>query len=444
MSTTPPLSLRFRGNWSDDELRSLLTVDATKIENLSALGPTEAQSRLETALKQVVVPTSQMVSGMKYLIERAGTYCDGAYPNERAVLGLIYGSESTYSPENRRATCITGLAGVGKSVLFDSFMRLFGGPIAFDMPGHAGLELRPCWRMTIRGRAGFSSLVLPHFRIKDTISPSRIYETARSEAAAQGIALILADEFQFISSTNANTMMASLLYRLAEIGPPVIYACNFSMVNALWRRPQQDRDRLLLNPIVLKPENTGPEWQYTVEGMLAVAEEYSGLNSVHAVQVLHDYTFGIKRCLRSLLSLAYMQMRRTREQKVLLSHVTAAYHSLEYAAMREDVENLVQGTVSPKLLRKDLACPLVDNTSALDGPPKKEKDIVPTQAMKGATHAALLSMVAPEIRALLLKMDDQAFSPEKRIPKALRKPHPSVENLLGGAERFASRDKKDE
>lgn len=443
MSDALPFSSRFRGNWSDDQLRSLLAVKAMRLENLSTLGPTEAQNRLDSAMKQVVVPTSQMVSGVRYLIERATTYCDGAYPSTTAVLGLIYGSKSAYSPDNRRATCITGLAGVGKSVLFDSFMRIFGSPITLDIPGHLRLDLRPCWRMTIRGRAGFSSLVLPHFRIKNGNSPSRVYDDAASEAAAQGIALILADEFQFISSNKANTMMASLLYRLAEIGPPVIYACNFSMVNALWRRPQQDRDRLLLKPIILHPDSPGPEWQSTVEGLLAVSEEFSGLNCADAIQLLHDYTFGIKRCLRSLLSIAYMEMRKRKEEQVQLSHLSAAFHSLEYAAMLEDIEILVQGKVSPQLLRKDLACPLVENTNAAHGPPYRGKGSASTQAVKSATHAALLSMLTPEMRVLLSKAGDQSATPEKKTPRGPRKPHPSVENLLGGAERFASRDKKD-
>ena len=71
MSDALPFSSRFRGNWSDDQLRSLLAVKATKQENLAALGPTEAQNHLEIALKQVVVPTSQMVSGIRQLIEKA-------------------------------------------------------------------------------------------------------------------------------------------------------------------------------------------------------------------------------------------------------------------------------------------------------------------------------------------------------------------------------------
>lgn len=442
MSDALPFSSRFRGSWSDDQLGSLLAVKATRLENLSTLGPTEAQNRLDSAMKQVVVPTSQMISGMRYLIERATTYCDGAYPSTTAVLGLIYGSKSAYSPDNRRATCITGLAGVGKSVLFDSFMRIFSSPIALDIPGHVGLELRPCWRMTIRGRAGFSSLVLPHFRIKNGNSPSRVYDDAASEAAAQGIALIFADEFQFISSEKANTMMVSLLYRLSEIGPPVIYACNFSMVNALWRRPQQDRDRLLLDSLVIHPEDVGPDWEATVAGLLEVAEEFSGLKNEAASRLLHDYTFGIKRCLQSILSFAYAQMRKNGETVVTAVHVSSAYHSAEYAAMREDVEILVRGKVTPSALRKDLACPLVNNRNI----PHQYKNNGTRTDQAGtisASHAALLSMLTPEMRALVSKLDSNTTSPAAKKGSTLRKPSPTVENLLGGAERFTSRDKKD-
>ena len=176
---------------------------------------------------------------------------------------------------------------------------------------------------------------------------------------------------------------------------------------------------------------------------MEVADEFSDLGGERAAQLLHDYTFGIKRCLRSLLSLSYLQMRSSTEKKVLVSHVTAAYHSLEYAAMREDVENLAQGRVSPKLVRKDLSCRLVESKTKPEIPPTSVGDRTQTRAIKNATNSALLSMLTPEMRALLSKLENQASPSANVVPKAPRKPAPSVENLLGGAARFFIRDKTD-
>jgi hypothetical protein len=442
MSTAHSFSKRFAGPWSDKVLRSRIAVRVEPLKGLADIGPVEASSRLEARLKTVVVPTAQMIAVVRQLIERAKAYCDRAYPNTVAVRTLMYGSSPAPANENCQATCITGLAGVGKSVLFDAFCRVFGTSEFVEMPGHARLELHACWRMTIRGRAGFTQLVHPHFRDQTEVSPSRILEGAVSEAAAQGIALILPDEFQFITSGSANTMMANLLFRLAQVGPPVIYACNYSMLHSLWRRPQQDRDRLLLNPIILHPEQLGEDWKATVEGCLEVAEEFSLLNNESDIRLLHDYTYGIKRSLRSILVLAYLQMRKDKQTQVTKAHLTAAYRSFEYSAMREDVENLVQGAVTTSLLRKDLACPF---GSADLAPPANNVVDHPAARIHtaNATHAALLSMQTPEMRQLLAALDDQALPQKITKSQPSRRPPASPENLLGGAERFASHEKKD-
>lgn len=440
MSGTHNFSKRFVGPWSDKVLRSRIAVKVEPLKDLSKFGPAEAGSRLEACFKTVVVPTAQMLAIVRKMIELAKAYCDRAYPNPVAVRTLIYGRD--YITEDCQATCLTGLAGVGKSVLFEAFCRIFETLELVEMPGHARLELLPCWRMTVRGRAGFSQLVHPHFRDQGKVASSRVLGCAASEAAAQGIALILPDEFQFISSGSANTMMANLLFRLAQVGPPVIYACNFSMLHALWRRPQQDRDRLLLNPIILEPEQQGVDWTATVEGCLDVAEEFSALKKESDIALLHDYTYGIKRSLRSILVIAYLEMRKQKQTQVTTNHLKAAYHSFRYGAMREDVENLAQGAVTPSLLRKDLACPF---GSAVVEPPANNVVELPSAQTHAAnaTQAALLSMFTPEMRQLVAALSQQALPEKTKTSKTPRRPPVSPENLLGGAERFAGPKKKD-
>jgi hypothetical protein len=384
-----------------------------------------------------------MVAIVRQMIERAKAYCDRAYPDIVAIRALIYGSTPTTEVQTCQATCLTGLAGVGKSVLLDAFGRLFSIPEFVDMPGHARLELRACWRTTIRGGASFAQVVLPHFRIQSSIAPSKLLGCAVSEAGAQGVALILPDEFQFITSGGANTMMANLLFRLAQVGPPVIYACNFSMLHSLWRRPQQDRDRLLLNPIILYPEPLGEDWATTTEACLKVSEEFSSLKSDEAIRRMHDYTFGIKRCLRSLLVLSYLQMRKNKQTQVTREHLTAAYCSPEYGAMRDDVENLVMSSANPSLRRKDLKCPF----AAADAKHPPNRNVIEhpaTQARAGnATRAAQLSMLTPEARSLLTALERQAQLATPPKTRRTHRPPASANKLLGGAERFASHDKKD-
>ena len=237
-------------------------------------------------------------------------------------------------------------------------------------------------------------------------------------------------------------MMANLLFRLAQIGPPVIYACNFSMLHTLWKRPQQDRDRLLLSPLILHPEPLGIDWTATVQGCIEIAEEFSLLNNESDIRLLHDYTFGIKRSLRSILVLAYLQMRREKQTHVTAAHLKKAYSSDDYSAMRDDVENLVQGAITPSLLRKDLTCPFRSVVVAAATQNVVELPSVREHAANAA-HAALLSMIDPEMRHLVQALDSQGSAAAPPKSKRPRPPPASAENLLGGAERFASKGKND-
>jgi hypothetical protein len=55
----------------------------------------------------------------------------------------------------------------------------------------------------------------------------------------------------------------------------------------------------------------------------------------------------------------------------------------------------------------------------------------------------MISMLDPDMRKLVKALDSQGPPPPPPKPKAHRRPPVSAENLLGGADRFAARDKKD-
>lgn len=439
MSAPGTFAARFAKPWDDDALRARMAVKAQRLVGLSKLAPSDAAGKLGDALRAIVVPTAQMVAVVRLLIGRAKSYCDRAYPDDVAVLRLIYESGSISTAEDGQVTCLTGLGGVGKSVIFAAFCRVFSDPEHVQIPEHVDLVLHPCWRMSIRNRSSFAGMVHPHFRDQTAVRSNRILGVTVSEAAAQGIPLILPDEFQFITSSNANAMMAKLLFQFARIGPPVVFACNYSMVNALWRRPQQDRDRLLLNPIVIRPEQLGPDWTATVTECLTVADEFSALGTEANIALLHDYTCGIKRSLRTLLVLAFIQMRSESQTQVTAEHLCTAYRSPEYFSMRADVENLIQGAVTPSLLRKDLACPFraaapLEMGKVVEYPSSKD------HASK-ATQAAMVSMLSPGARRLLQVLQSQGTTPPPK-GKVPRRPPATAENLIGGAARFAGAQKK--
>ena len=441
MSVSNTYAKRFSGPWSDELLRRRIEVKAERLEDLNKMSPDIAAEHLRVALKDVVVPTDGMIAVILQLIDRAKAYCELAYGDERSVLGLVYGS---WKPrDDAPAICLTGLAGTGKSAIVDAFCRIFEDSERVEIAGHASFEIRACWRMRIRDRSGFGVMVKPHFRDHNEVKASLVLDVAISEAAAQGIALILPDEFQFITtSNNANSLMVSLLHRLTQIGPPVVFTCNFSMVNSLWRRPPQDRHRLLSKPIIVLPEALGPDWNATVQGCMGVAEEFSELNLPEHARMLHDHTFGIKRCLSTLLVLAYLEMRSTGCLKVGAEHLLTAYRSIAYSTMRCDVENLFLGAINPVLLDKDMKCPLVSVPT--DPLPNAVTENPARQAHDGlATQEALRSMITPEAKKILAVIDRYTSETPPSKGKPPKRPAASAENLIGGADRFSQhhRDK---
>ena len=438
MSTSDFFSDRFEGPWDDEAIRFGIAVRAVPLCGLEKLAPAVAASRIRDSLRLVVVPTDQMISVIRELIGIAKAYCDRAYSDEIAVLRLIYGSAPAPSNEDGRAICLTGLAGVGKSVVFESFCRLFSETVKADIRNHACLELVPCWRVRIRDRASLSSLIQPFFRDRSLVRPHRTLDVASSEAAAQGVALVLADEFQFITSSEANSLMAKLLLQLTQIGPPIVYACNFSMVSALQRRPQQDRDRLLLDPIIVLPDQLGPDWSSTVAECLNVAEELSLLSTQAATELLHDYSFGIKRHLRALLVRSYLQMRIEGKRHVTLEHVCTAYRSIEYSTMRATVEELALGVVTRTVRRSGLYCPFPKATVPHSGVTTSGAPDEDDRA-KEVAESALVSMLSPDAIKVLNAIERQGDIPPPPKGRAPRRPQASSANLIGGAERFANR-----
>lgn len=430
-----PLSQRFLLPDDDSILRARISFEPNPLTKLSLLSPVDAANLLGTTLSHVVVPTTQIVTVIRQLADTAKSYCDRAYADKQAILKLIYGSTPPIFPEDAKLICLTGLSGVGKSVILDAFSRAFSGEECFAISKHTEIKAKACWRMRIRGRASFADLIIPQFRQQEGVRSYALAEQSSSEAASQGIGLILPDEFQFITSSKANSLMVKMLFMLGQIGPPVVYACNFSMVRALLRRPQQDRQRLLVDPIIVLPESLGQDWERTVEACLKVAPEFRSLDRAIVQRELHDYTYGIKRALRTLLVLSYLEMRREKHRVVTRQHIANAYRSTGYWAMRDDVENLFLAANSPDLLPKDLRPPITasrmpptDNAGAASTAPAGSSD--------ETAQASLLSMLSPDGKRALeaIAKQSEIAPPAGKPPR--RRPATAAA-LVQGADRYS-------
>lgn len=194
-------------------------------------------------------------------------------------------------------------------------------------------------------------------RRKDLKLP-RLLELARRVAFRDGVCIMTADEFQFVSkSVNANSMATSLLLQLLSIGPRLIYCANYSLAHRLKARRQEDRQRLLVHRIHLKPESLdSPDGTRLLKEYFETMPEDFKLDATAVAQQLQDYSFGIKRLVVDILGLSWMRAKTSRgwNSVVTTDDFRWAYLSSQLRMNREDVEILQRQEIGRKQIREDL------------------------------------------------------------------------------------------
>lgn len=268
------------------------------------------------------------------------------------------------------ATMFTGLAGTGKSELLKALNRLLGESSTIDLPGHSGVPLVPGWFMTLRNGSSLNSLLLPWIEQPKAVSDlneehkpkdlklPRLFELARRVAFRDGACIMTADEFQFVSkSLNANSMATNLLLQLLGVGPRLIYAANYSLAHRLKARRQEDRQRLLVHRIHLKPEGLcSPDGIRLLKEYFRILPDDFKLDPKSVAQQIQDYSFGIKRLVVEILGLSWMRSKTSRgcNAVVTTDDFRCAYLSPQFRVNREDVEILQRQEIEKKQIREDL------------------------------------------------------------------------------------------
>lgn len=192
-------------------------------------------------------------------------------------------------------------------------------------------------------------------------TPGDLVETCRKIAYRDGVPYLIADEFQFVTgSESANARVTQMLLSLGYIGLPFLFVANFSLLRRLLHRPEEERQRLLGDPIVLMPDGWQSEdWQQTLATQRAVAPNVFIFDPVKDAQPLHAFSAERKRAIAKLLLFAFRH-QHPHGGKVDLEAIRRTYHSTAYATYREETEILVTQSIRkrPDEHRKDLWCPL--------------------------------------------------------------------------------------
>jgi hypothetical protein len=314
---------RFPVSWSDADLDRIIAVPSGALPDLDALPPDHARAALLAALAQLVVPSRQLRSALRRMLGRARIGSQLLYADQRSFLARAYSKDP--DPCLLPMTCITGLAGCGKTELIKALIRAFPPASHVDVPGHSRFRLVAGYALTARACVGLGQILEPIF--PNGVPPSRIiFSSARRQLARDAAALLAADELQFVTQSKSGAQAANLLLRLGCLGPPTCFVTNFSLVHRLDGRPHEQRDRLLSDPLILVPDPIDSEdWISLLMACFAIHPAFSSLARLPDIGVeMHLRTYALKRNVPKLLVLTYCAAREEGARVAGLRHLQRA------------------------------------------------------------------------------------------------------------------------
>lgn len=350
---------RFRILDDIDNLRDKVIVRGPVLNDLHNLPLEEASRQLRQAFRTVFYPTNQCLSILSRLIAVSKSHCAITYPDNKSFIRGIY-AETPPLPEFSSPMYLTGLAGIGKTEILRTFQRLLSqnDEITVDT-SHPPFRIQPPWLVTVQSRSSARD-VLTALAGQD----GKLYELVRrcrKLAYRDGIPFLVADELQFVTgSDSANTRVSQMLMSLGYVGVPFLFAANFSMLQRLMKRPGEEQQRLLAQPIVLMPDAPDSEdWRKTIQALVEISPANFILDPEKLAPDLHRYTFGRKRALTQLLTLAF-RIEFPNGGIVTSTSLAKAYKDASYTVFRDETECLFKQTITnrPNRGRSDLWCPL--------------------------------------------------------------------------------------
>ena len=218
------------------------------------------------ALSKCYVPGQSAMDAIAKILSLALDNCMEQFSSTHEFSLKV--NSAVFSAQQASVVCLTGLAGVGKSAVFDAIQRLVGTLPVIAIPQHGKVEHLPISRIQVHDRWGVKEMA------KNFGLPEAGSDIARA-LYLRGCCLIALDELQFIStSAMANTRASKLIYSISLYGPTLVYACNFSLGHKLKKRPHEERDRILSSPIVISPDLAESlEWKERVRVWSTVIDD---------------------------------------------------------------------------------------------------------------------------------------------------------------------------
>lgn len=411
-----PWASRFEPILDEAEIARRVKLMPRPINSLKELPVELACTTLKNTLEGVFIPTTQCVSILQRWLGIAHSHSVTTYPDKKVFLEGIYSIKKPL-PVFSFPICLAGLAGIGKSELVKAYQRL--QPAASEVyieNAHSTFPLQSSWRVTVNASASPRDILSTIVGYDDNLR--NLKAEARGLAFRDGIPIAFVDEFQFATqSSTANTQVTKMLFMVSYIGIPFIFVSNYSLANKLMSRPQEDKQRLLSDPIVLVPDAAeSDDWLKLLEAYKEVAPEVMCFDLSRDSKTIHRFSAGIKRALVALLVIAY-RISRNFDGKITIREIEIAYQSIEYTVNRRDIEAITYQIITGKKCpnRDDLWCPFDLPKSSLQA---TEQSFI-EQHSKREAEGKLIASFTPEERSgykLLVKSQDNRERVKNVIP----------------------------
>lgn len=433
---------------TDESIRVAACRPIVPVHGLGLLTIGEACQKLDKTLRAVFVPGPQHVEILRGLLDQARGFARVTYPTVTDYNRLRCSAKQE-SADPQQIRCLTGLGGVSKSSLVEAFERICRlQPSAEFQTNSQRLLIYPVRRVVIDGKPAVRCILkgmANQFALSGRAMNEMgdLMEHVKDWFLATATSTLVVDEMQFFTqSSSASAKTSQLIMTLANLGTPLVYVANYSLVRKLMQRPQEEKDRLLAAPTVLNPPAADdPWWIATVEQYISASPGVFRLDAGIHARDLHRYTAGLFRALRELLKQAYREAREQGRDIVGLDDVRSAYRSRSYSSHRKDVEDLASLAVSNSIAEKrpDLVCPFAEvqlggRTSAtnLAFSQRTAPAVLPSAAL-------IESSISREAKVTLRDLRRAAdLPPEERttakVTRLARRPQVSAQTLSQGAQ----------
>lgn len=426
---------RYHGLESDKVLFDRARVPGEPIADIHEIESFRIESAVMEALGRLYLPGKADIAILRQIVDDARAHCANRYTAVSDYLNKHYspGAEA-FRFDFIPPRCLTGPAGVGKSALFNALGRVLPRSSAFSIGSHhQEVTHTPMTAVTVVDSTSSLSDLLRKLLPKDFELPkqlrmSRLAEICTRQLHRLGVSMLLLDEVQFITqSAAATTEITKTLLQFSQLGVPVVYAANFSLVKELKKRAEQHTQRLMYKPIqLLPPESDSRDWvDYLHEVKRVLGESFSVDPEQHA-STLYRITAGLRRIFIRLIATTYRAVWYDGRRAVALSDLAMVFESPEFDDHRTQVKAMLSLHPTKGQMKFISPLPVPDSVS-------RDQKMLRTQLQAEAmTQKILDGLTYPSQRETVDEQrataaDLLTAEPKKRV---IRKRKTSLDDLM--------------